>query len=155
VPAPPPRLQGGLGIQTSEPEEPFDEEPGVPIDLAVDERVVLESVSSPVLTFRLERVAFRGTGGPRRELLLEGSCEEQGTPKRCPRATWLRLSDEAGQTPRRTETGETYLDGDPRFSFTASVRASSRRFLITVGDPKSPDVRWLFDPQARKLDVAR
>lgn len=153
-PSPPPRLQGGLGIQTNEPQEPFDEEPGVPIDLAVNERVVLESVSYPVLTFRLERVSLRGAG-QQRELLLEGSCEEQGTPKRCPRATWLRVSDEEGQTPRRTETGETYLDGDPRFSFTTWVRASSRRFLITVGDPKSPDVRWLFDTQARKLDVAR
>jgi serine/threonine protein kinase len=154
-PTPQPGFQGGLGVQTSEPQEPFGEEEGFPIDLSVNERVALESVSYPVLTFRLERVVLSSARGQQRELLLEGYCEEQGTRKRCPRMTWIRLSDEEGQAPRSTGTGETYLATEPVFSFTASVRASSRRLLITLGDPKSPDMRWILDVEAQRLGVAR
>ncbi|MFL5356972.1 serine/threonine protein kinase [Archangium sp.] len=154
-PTPQPGLNGGLGVQTSEPQEPSGEETGFPIHLEVDERVELESVSRPVLTFRLERVSLGVARGPRRELLLEGYCEEKGARKRCPRMTWLHVSDEEGQTPKSTSTNETHIEGDPDFDFTALVRATSRRFLITVGDPKNADTRWTFDAEARRLDVAR
>jgi hypothetical protein len=69
--------------------------------------------------------------------------------------TWIRLSDEEGHSPKSTRTVETQIEREPGFGFTASVRASSRRFLITVGNRKSPDVRWTFDAEARRLDVAR
>jgi hypothetical protein len=119
-------------VQTSEPQGQFGEEPGFPIKLAVNERGVLESVSAPVLTFRLERVSLSGARGQQREFLLEGYCEEQGTRKRCPRAMWIRLSDEEGHTPKSTGTNETNIERDPGFDFTASVRASSRRFLMRL-----------------------
>ncbi|WP_375766550.1 serine/threonine protein kinase [Archangium gephyra] len=150
----PPKPPGGLSVQTGEPREQTGEEPGVPIHLAVNERVELESVSSPVLTFRLERVSLSGARGQQRELRLEGYCEEQGTRKRCPRMTWLHLSDEEGHATKSTATNETHIESAPSFSFTASVRASSRRLLITVGNPKGPDARWTFDAEAQRLDVA-
>ena len=154
-PTPPPELHGGLGVQISEPQEEPGEDPGPPIHLTVDERVALESVSSPVLTFHLEQVSLGGARGQQRKLLLEGYCEGQGTRRRCPRTTWVRISDEEGRTPRSTGTGEAYVDTAPTFSFNASVQAASRRLLITVGDPKSPDVRWILDVEAQRLVVAR
>jgi len=142
-------------VQIREPREQPVEEPGVPIHLTVEERVELASVSSPVLTFRLERVSLSGARNQRREFLLEGYCEEQGTRRRCPRATWIHLSDEEGHAPRSTGTNETHVESAPSFSFTASVRASARRLLLTVGDPKGADARWTFDIEAQRLDVAR
>lgn len=154
-PTPPPAPHGGLGVQSSELQEPSGEETGFPIHLEVDERVELASVSRPVLTFRLERVSLGGARGPERELLLEGHCDDKGTRKRCPSwVTWLHVSDEEGQASKRTATNEAHIEGSPEFGFTASVRAPARRFLITVGDPKDPDARWTFDAEARRLDVA-
>jgi len=64
---------------------------------------------------------------------------------------WIHPSDEAGNEPRSVQTFETHLETAPEHDYTASVRASSRRFLITLGDPKGPDARWTFDVQARRL----
>jgi serine/threonine protein kinase len=155
-PTPPPGLHGGLGVQTHEPQEESGEETGFPIHLTVDERVELESVSGPTLTFRLERVSLSGARGPQRELVLEGYCADKGTRKRCPFwTTWLHVSDEEGQSPKSTATNETHIEGDPNYSFTASVRATARRFLITAGNPKNPDARWTVDAEAQRLNVAR
>jgi hypothetical protein len=68
---------------------------------------------------------------------------------------WIRVTDEEGRTPKATGTGESYIGSNPTFGFTASVRTSSRRLLITVGNPMRPDVRWILDVEAQWLDMAR
>jgi hypothetical protein len=141
-------------VETTEPEDPL-EESLFPMHLDVNERVDLQSVSSPVLTFWLKRVSLSVARGPQRELMLDGYCEQRGTRKRCPRMTWLHLTDEEGKAPKGTGTYETNIGISPDYTSTASVRAPARRFLITVGDPKNPDVRWSFDVTAKKFEVAR
>ncbi len=154
-PAPQPELQpeppGGMGVQISQPQP--EEDLGPPMNLKVNERVALESVSSPTLTFRLEEVSVSNSRGYR-ELILEGFCESQGSRRRCPRSTWIRVTNQEGHAPKSTGTGETFIGDEPSFGFTASVPPASRRLLITVGDPQNPDVRWILDLEAQKLEVA-
>ncbi|HLL04584.1 MAG TPA: serine/threonine-protein kinase [Myxococcaceae bacterium] len=150
-PTPEPEFPGRISVRTDEPPEPLMDETGFPIRLELNVQVRLESVSYPVLTFHLERLSLSGARGQQRELRLEGYCEEQGTRKRCPRMKWIHPSDETGNEPRSVQTFETHLETAPEHDYIASVRASSRRFLITLGDPKGPDARWTFDVQARRL----
>ncbi|MFP2903874.1 serine/threonine protein kinase [Pyxidicoccus sp. 3LFB2] len=166
-PAPPVPVEVAAPRPTVKPPEPVQARVEAPIEapveeslpalrLEVDEQVSLASVSGgPVLTFRLERVSLGDLRGPRRDLLLEGHCEAQGVRKRCPDRTWLRVSDEAGQASTSSRTFVSSTDKGPGFDFSTPVQASARRFLITVGDVKLPDVRWMFDAQARTLEVAR
>lgn len=150
-PTPEPEFPGGIGVRTDEPPAPVMDESGFPIRLEPNMQVRLESVSYPVLTFHLERLSLSGARGQERELRLEGYCEHQGTRRRCPRMKWIHPSDETGTGPRSVQTFETDLETAPAHDYIASVRASSRRFLITLGDPKGPDARWTFDVQARRL----
>jgi serine/threonine protein kinase len=150
-PTPEPEFPGRISVRTDEPPEPVMDESGFPIRLELNAQVRLESVSYPVLTFHLQRLSLSGARGQQRELRLEGYCEEQGTRKRCPRMKWIHPSDETGNEPRSVQTFETHLETAPEHDYIASVRASSRRFLITLGDPKGPDARWTFDVQARRL----
>ncbi|HEX8705274.1 MAG TPA: serine/threonine-protein kinase [Myxococcaceae bacterium] len=153
-PTPEPESPGGLGVGISQPPEQPDEELPPPFNLKVNETVALESVSYPVLTFRLEQVSLSGARGYR-EIILEGYCERESKRRRCPRMTWIRVTDEEGKSPMSTGTGEAFIGDEPNFGFNASVRPGSRRLLITVGEPKRPDVRWILDIEAQKLELAR